>query len=195
MRLCRLRHHGHGDSCGGVRLVRHCIPRERRRIRPARSSLPVDTAIGQRHDPRGHLDRARLRPAGDSPAAAAARPQIDPRLLGIAYRAGSDPRRGAAARRRGDRHQRLQAVPQCALRGRVRAFGSGQSPAAPRRGCSDRGAAAPSGEVWLRARAGRRGSCHHVRRALYRPRHARAQQDRRRDPFRDRRAQRLAMPP
>ena len=65
-----VRHHGHGHSRRGIRLVRHCLSRQQRCLRFARSRLPRDHPIGQRQEPRGHADRARLRSATDPRAAA-----------------------------------------------------------------------------------------------------------------------------
>src|SRR6267154_2410933 len=55
-------------------------------------------------------------------------------------------RGGAAARRGGDRHQRMQTISQRPLRRPVRSFRCRQSPASPRRGGRHRGAAAPYGD-------------------------------------------------
>ena len=68
-----LRSVGDGDPRGGVRLVRHRLSGQRRRVRTPRSRLPLDSTIRQWPEPRGDAETARLRSAADPGTAAPSR--------------------------------------------------------------------------------------------------------------------------
>ena len=118
----RLRHHRHGHSRRGIRLVRHRLSRQRRRLRLARSrpAWPIARSDNGRTLEATLLERG-FDP-GRSGSGGACSTRRDPRLPGAAHRAGPDARGREAAGRRGDRHPRLQAIPQRPLHRRVWPF-------------------------------------------------------------------------
>src|SRR5436305_2046592 len=112
-------------------------------------------------------------------SAAASGSFADPGIPRAAHRAGSDAGRARNARRRGERHPRLQALPQCALHWRVWPFGRRLPPLPPGRRRRDGGVSSSYGDCLGAARGGRSGSGPHRGRAVYRSDHAWTEQDRR----------------